>query len=75
MNTKFIDSEALAYFWKRISEIMNKRINDTVTKGIHACEGCGAPYKGKPNCEYCGRGFFVDFSMYRIGENNEAHIG
>ena len=62
--TKFVDTNALAHFWKRVSEIMNKRINDAVTNGLHACKSCGAPYKGKPTCEYCGRGFFVDERMY-----------
>ena len=69
--TKFIDYNGLVYFWRKISEIINQRINDAVTNGLHQCHSCGAPYSGKAICEYCGRGFFVDVSMYKVGENNE----
>lgn len=64
--TQYVDLNGLRYFWKQISKIINQRINDAVTNGLHACRSCGAPYKGKPNCEYCGRGFFVDESMYKV---------
>lgn len=59
--TKFVDLNGL----KRVVQWINVRINDAVTKGLHSCESCGAPYVGKSNCEYCGRGFFVDFEMYK----------
>ena len=65
---KFIDQDGLTYFWKRISEIINQRIYDAQVKGLHNCATYGAPFTGKPNCEYCGRGFFIDFSMYKEDE-------
>ena len=68
---KFVDANGLQYFWEKTSAIINKRINDAVTKGLHSCASCGAPYTGKVICEYCGRGFFVDKSMYKVGEDNE----
>lgn len=67
----FLDFEGLKHFWERVSEIINKRINDAVTAGLHSCSSCGAPYTGKARCEYCGRGFFVDSSMYEVGERIE----
>ena len=68
---KVVDYNGLKYFWEQTSKIINKRINDAVTKGLHSCASCGAPYSGKAICEYCGRGFFVDQSMYKVGDNNE----
>ena len=64
---KYLSMDGLAYLWKKI----NERMNDIVTKGIHNCASCGAPYTGKPICEYCGRGFFVDFNMYKEKENGD----
>lgn len=69
----YVDINALKYFWNKVSKIINKRINDAVCTGLHSCHSCGAPYTGKPNCEYCGRGFFVDSSMYAIGEKDESN--
>lgn len=66
-----VDMNNLKRFWEGASRVINNRINDAVTKGLHSCASCGAPYYGKAICEYCGRGFFVDPSMYRVGENNE----
>lgn len=66
---KFIDANGLKYFAQKI----NERINDVVCKGLHSCASCGAPYTGKPNCEYCGRGFFVDYKMYEENENATTH--
>ena len=66
---KYVDMNGLAYFAKKI----NERINDVVAKGLHSCASCGAPYTGKPNCEYCGRGFFIDFNMYKENKNDTAH--
>ena len=58
---KFVSSDGLAYFTKKL----NEKLNDMFTNGLHNCAACGAPYKGKPTCEYCGRGFFADFEMYK----------
>ena len=69
--TGFIDYNGLKYFWGKISVIINDRINDAITKGLHSCASCGAPYQGKAICEYCGRGFFVDKSMYHFPEDNK----
>ena len=66
----FLDENGL----RRVVFWINKRINDAVTKGLHSCESCGAPYKGQPNYEYCGRGFFVDFNMYKQENAREQHI-
>ena len=60
-HTMFVSFENLRYYHMRL----NQRLNDLFTKGLHQCASCGAPYKGKAVCEYCGRGFFVDMSMYK----------
>ena len=65
-----LDINGLKYFWEKVSVIINNRINDAVTKGLHSCASCGAPYQGKATCEYCGRGFFVDKNMYRFPEDD-----
>lgn len=57
----YLDERGLKIFAEKI----NQRINDIVAKGLHSCASCGAPYSGKPICEYCGRGFFVDINMYK----------
>lgn len=56
----YVSLENLAYYTKKL----NERLNDLFTKGMHQCQSCGAPYKGKPVCEYCGRGFFVEELLY-----------
>lgn len=69
MELKVVTLDGLRYFYKKL----NERLNDIFTAGLHQCKSCGAPYKGKPICEYCGRGFFVEALMYK-GENNEQSI-
>ena len=61
MSMKLLDEDGVKYLWKKI----NQRMNDIVCAGLHQCQSCGAPYQGKANCEYCGRGFFIDFNMYK----------
>ena len=67
---KIVDINGLKYFWEQTSKIINRRINDAMTKGLHFCTSYGVPYSGKAICEHCGRGFFVDSNMYKVGENN-----
>jgi len=57
----YLSYDGLAYFAKKL----NEKLNDMFTNGLHSCATCGAPYKGKPICEYCGRGFFADIEMYK----------
>ena len=58
---KYVSYDNLKYFYTRL----NERLNDMFTAGMHGCRSCGAPYKGKSYCEYCGRGFFVEDLMYK----------
>ena len=67
--TKVLGADGVVYLWRKI----NERMNDIVCKGLHQCQSCGAPYTGKANCEYCGRGFFVDINMYL--ERNDGDDG
>ena len=66
MTVKYVTTENLAYFAKRLSE----KLNDMFTKGLHSCAACGAPYRGKAICEYCGRSFFVDELLYKGREQD-----
>ena len=63
----YLDMNGVAYLVKKL----NERLNNLFTKGLSNCRSCGAPYKGEPYCEYCGRSFFVDYSDIRkVDENN-----
>lgn len=64
---KYVDSNGL----KRVLERINKNINDAMTNGLHSCKSCGAPYIGKPTCQYCGRAFFADIRMYTDEETKK----
>lgn len=57
---------------ERYTTWLNLRLNNLATKGLHSCAGCGAPYKGLPTCEYCGRGFFVDMIMFKEKQNERT---
>ena len=57
---KYLTLEGLQLFYRKL----NERINDIIANGLHQCRSCGAPYCGKPVCEYCGRGFFVDMKIF-----------
>lgn len=64
---KYLDETGLIYIINKF----NERLNNLFTKGLSNCRSCGAPYKGEPYCEYCGRSFFVDYSdIKKDGENS-----
>ncbi len=52
---KVLTFESLAYY----NKLLNEKLNNLFTKGLQNCTSCGAPYKNKAVCEYCGRSFFV----------------
>lgn len=64
---KYVSFENLTYYTKKL----NKRLNDLFATGLHTCNSCGAPYKGQPVREYCGRSFFVDTSLFHKGVTND----
>ena len=57
---RFVSFENLVYY----NQKLNERLNNLFTEGLHSCKSCGAPYKGNPVCEYCGRNFFVNMPLF-----------
>lgn len=64
---KYVSFENLTYYTKKL----NERLNDLFATGLHTCNSCGAPYKGQAVCEYYGRSFFVDTSLFHKGVTND----